>query len=132
AGRGEVGGGGPGGTRCECGRTLPMLERIEGRIPDLIVAPDGTFLVMHFFVVLFKNLQQVDRYQILQDRKETIVARLVARPGADRSGIEAAVRKAVSEATRGTLGTEFQWLEEIPPPGARQRRAVLSPVPPQG
>jgi phenylacetate-CoA ligase len=123
---GDVAVGAPDGIRCECGRTLPMLERIEGRIPDLIVAPDGTFLVMHFFVVLFKNLQQVDRYQILQDRKETIVARLVARPGADRSGIEAAVRKAVSEATRGTLGTEFQWLEEIPLSGAGKRRLVIS------
>ncbi|MEI8166411.1 MAG: AMP-binding protein, partial [Chloroflexales bacterium] len=28
-------------TTCACGRTLPVIERIEGRINDLILTPDG-------------------------------------------------------------------------------------------
>ena len=113
-------------TCCMCGRTLPMLERIEGRIPDLIVAPDGTFLVMHFFVVLFKNLQDVQRYQIVQDERERIRVRLVARPGADVGGIEDTIRRAVGHATRGSLATDFEWVDDIPLTGAGKRRLVIS------
>jgi len=116
----------PRDAQCSCGRTLPMLERIEGRIPDLIVAPNGTFLVPHFFVVLFKNLQSVDRYQIVQTQREQIQARLVARPGARREEVETAVRKAVAGATQGALATQFEWAEEIPLSGAGKRRLVIS------
>ena len=30
-----------GGTKCPCGRGFPLLERLEGRSPDDIVAPEG-------------------------------------------------------------------------------------------
>lgn len=111
---------------CACGRTLPMLAAIEGRVPDLIVVPDGTFLVTHFFVVLFKNLQSVHRYQIHQREAGKMVARLVARPGCDRAAVEDAVLAAVAEATRGRLETRVEWVEAIGLSGAGKRRLVIS------
>lgn len=111
---------------CSCGRTLPMLERVEGRIPDLIVAPDGSFLVMHFFVVLFKNLQSVRHYQVVQAQRDRLRVRLVARPEARRQEIETTIRREVSAATRGSLATDFEWVEEIPLSGNGKRRLVIS------
>ncbi len=118
----------PAGARCPCGRTLPLLERLEGRAADLIWTAAGTALVPHFFVVLFKNLQQIDRYQVVQDRPEAIRVRLVARPGADRRAIESAVRQAVDAASRGALSTGFEWVDAIPLSGAGKRRLVISAV----
>lgn len=112
--------------RCACGRTLPLLASVEGRIPDLVVAPDGTFLVTHFFVVLFKNLQSIHRYQIVQDEPDRIRARLVARPGAPRQELERTIRREVAAATRGSLATEFEWIDEIPLSGNGKRRLVIS------
>ena len=123
---GDVAAAAPEDAHCACGRTLPMLERIEGRIPDLVAAPDGTFLVMHFFVVLFKNLQEVRQYQIVQDERDRIRVRLVARPGAQRSEVETIVRREVAAATRASLLTECEWVDDIPLSGAGKRRLVIS------
>jgi len=123
---GDVAVAAPADARCPCGRTLPLLERVEGRLADLVATPDGAYLVPHFFVVLFKNLHQVHRYQVVQDRPDALRFRLVAKPGADRPGIEAAVSRQLAAATRRTLQSEFEWVEEIPLAGAGKRRLVIS------
>ncbi len=116
------------GARCACGRTLPMLERLEGRVPDLITVPDGTYLVPHFFVVLFKGLQSIYRYQIVQRQPGRMVARLVGREGCNRSRVEEVVRRDVAAATREQIAVEFEWTGDIPLSGAGKRRLVISEV----
>jgi phenylacetate-CoA ligase len=123
---GDVAVAAPRGARCPCGRTLPLLERVEGRLADLVATPDGAFLVPHFFVVLFKNLRQVHRYQVVQDRLDALRIRLVPVAGADREAIQSAVAQAIEAATRGTVRSEFEWVEEIPLAGAGKRRLVIS------
>ncbi len=118
----------PEDARCACGRTLPMLERLEGRVPDLITVSDGTFLVPHFFVVLFKGLQSIYRYQIYQREHERMLVRLVAHPGCDRSAVEQVVRREVATATRQLIIPDFDWVDDIPLSGAGKRRLVISEV----
>ncbi len=125
---GDVGAAAPDDARCTCGRTLPMLEKIEGRVPDLIAVADGTFLVMHFFVVLFKNLQEIHRYQIVQDEVAGIRVRLVPRGEGNRQPIEATVRREIDRATRGQLAVDFEWVDEIPLTGRGKRRLIISNV----
>jgi phenylacetate-CoA ligase len=115
-------------SRCGCGRSLPLLERVEGRVADLIAVPGGTFLVPHFFVVMFKNLQEVHRYQIVQIGSSSIVVRLVAKNRCDPGAVEAVIRREVSMATGDALEVEFEWLDEIPLSGAGKRRLVSSEV----
>jgi phenylacetate-CoA ligase len=74
---GDVAVAAPAGLLCACGRTLPLLDAIEGRLADLVATPDGAFLVPHFFVVLFKTLRQVHRYQVVQERRDSLRFRLV-------------------------------------------------------
>lgn len=123
---GDVAVAAPAGARCACGRQLPLLDRIEGRLADLVTTPDGAHLVPHFFVVVFKNLRQVHRYQVVQEEPDRLLFRLVPVPGADRRQAEAAVGAALAEATHGTLGADFDWVEEVPLSGAGKRRLVIS------
>ena len=116
--------------RCPCGRSLPLLERLEGRVPDLVAVSDGTFLVPHFFVVLFKGLQDIHRYQIRQREIDQLRAVLVGHEGGRRSEVEAVVRREVSAATRGLIVPEIEWVDEIPLSGAGKRRLVISEVSP--
>lgn len=116
----------PENAMCPSGRTLPMMERVEGRVPDLIVVPDGSFLVPHYFVVLFKNLQSIHRYQIVQQVEGRMTAKLVADEGCNRSEVEDTIRRSVEEATRGLIEVDFEWLGDIPLSGAGKRRLVIS------
>ena len=112
--------------RCPSGRTLPMMERVQGRVPDLIVVPDGTYLVPHFFVVLMKNLQSVHRYQVVQKEEGRMTLRLVPHDGCVRSEVEEAIRRQVGEATRDLIEVSFDWTDDIPLTGAGKRRLVVS------
>jgi phenylacetate-CoA ligase len=59
---------------CSCGRTLRLIERIEGRIgSDDILKPDGSKMNYLFFDKMIKNMSDTDlwgnikRFQVIQD-----------------------------------------------------------------
>ena len=125
---GDVGVPAPEDATSACGRSLPLLERVEGRVPDLIVVPGGSFLVMHFFVVLFKNIQAIHRYQVVQEARERLLIRLALRDKSAQAAVEEEVRRALDEATHGALALDFEWVDEIPLTGRGKRRLVISKV----
>jgi len=64
---------------CACGRSLPRITKVEGKVVDMIVTPDGRRLTGHFFPHLLKDFPAVERYQIEQDREDHIIIRLKLR-----------------------------------------------------
>jgi phenylacetate-CoA ligase len=72
-----------GGSTCPCGRTLPTLDRIEGRSDDLIVLPNGQ--VSHALVVLqgLRTVPGVVQLQLIQDDLRRFVLRAVCTDAVD-------------------------------------------------
>lgn len=66
------------GERCACGRGLPVLPTVEGRVQDLLVTPGGgrQFWVNPAFYGL-----PVREAQVVQDRLDRVRARVVPAPG---------------------------------------------------
>lgn len=53
---------------CDCGRTLPLISEIEGRVLDRLVLPDGSRVSAARIPHEFKNLGEVVReFQIIQE-----------------------------------------------------------------
>jgi phenylacetate-CoA ligase len=61
---------------CPCGRGFSILQRLEGRIQDLIILPRGGYLAGEFFPHLFKDFD-ICQYQVIQKTKTTIEIKLV-------------------------------------------------------
>jgi len=52
---------------CPCGRGLPRLREIQGRMVDLIVNPDGQVISVHYLTLLFEDYSaHVRRFQAIQ------------------------------------------------------------------
>ena len=51
---------------CECGRSLPLLEKVEGRVQDAIVTSDGRIVSGPFFAHMMKDCAEVKEFQIHQ------------------------------------------------------------------
>jgi phenylacetate-CoA ligase len=113
-------------TRCECGRELPLIEGVQGRIPDIVVAPDGTYLVVHFFTILFEYISEVRQFQIVQRRPDAITAKIVRANGYDAPRVEARIRDAIAKTTNGSLSVEFEYVGDIPLSPSLKRRFVIS------
>jgi len=113
-------------TLCPCGRAHPTLASIQGRVWDIVHAPNGSALIPHFFVVEFKNLQEISQYQIVQEKESGIVVKLVPRAGCDQQRCEQILRSNISRVTEGSLELEFVWQDQILLSGAGKRRVVVS------
>jgi phenylacetate-CoA ligase len=60
---------------CACGRSMPVLEAIAGRWEDLCVTPGGRQVLR--FDTVFKGVENIREAQILQDRVDRFVIRVV-------------------------------------------------------
>ena len=65
-------------TPCACGRGLPRIGRIEGRVQAIIVGSNGNYVPGTFFAHLFKDYDHVIRqYQVVQERLGSIRLRVI-------------------------------------------------------
>jgi phenylacetate-CoA ligase len=65
-------------TACACGRGLPMVGNIEGRVQSIIQGTDGTFLPGTFFAHYLKDFDHaIQRFQVVQERPGHITFNVV-------------------------------------------------------
>lgn len=112
--------------RCECGRTLPVLERIEGRADDLILLADGTPVHALEVITQLQKVAGVRQVQVVQEALTEFRVRVVTE--AASIGIEAAI-PSVMEAMLGKgIRVRVERVERIEPEAGGKRRAVISRV----
>jgi len=77
---------------CACGRGLPVLQEIQGRATDFVVARDGT--VMHGLALIYtlRDLPGVERFRIEQVSLDQTVVQVVGGPAFDSAAEERIVR----------------------------------------
>lgn len=111
--------------RCECGRGLPLLERIEGRLDDVIVTPDGRRVGR--MDPVFKADLSIREAQIVQEQVDLVRVRVV--PGAEfgarqEEELKQRVRLRLGESMR----VEVERVKGIERTANGKFRAVISKV----
>jgi phenylacetate-CoA ligase len=115
------------GSRCACGRGLPMLREIQGRTTDFVVAADGT--VMHGLALIYvlRDLPGVRQFKIIQDSRSATRVLLVTDSDFDASRLSD-----IPRAFRARLGQDVQvsvsQVDDIPPERSGKFRYVISHV----
>jgi phenylacetate-CoA ligase len=110
---------------CSCGRGLPMLDKLSGRLTDIGVSPSGKSIHVHFFTALFMRIApRVTSFQIVQERPDLIVVTVVPGEGFDQA------REEIVSTTQGYVGADVQVelviVDEIPPTSGGKRRLFIS------
>lgn len=111
---------------CRCERGGALVERITGRLEDVVVTPEGRFLSRLDFV--FKEMPFVQEAQMIQETKTSLRIRIVPRKGfskTDEDRIVANIRERAGD------GMEFQFelVDHIPRMANGKFRYVISKVP---
>ncbi len=118
----------PSGRHCPCGRGLPLLERVEGRVADYVVAPDGKLISG---ISLTENLALlvpgIAQFQIVQESLTRFRFRIVRGPLFGPRSLER-LRQLVS--TRFGAQVEFtcEYLDRIPREASGKYRFCVSKV----
>lgn len=67
--------------KCDCGRTLPLLQSVHGRAYDLLLMPDGRQVHPESAIYVFEDLQKVDKFfskfQVIQTSVDELVINVV-------------------------------------------------------
>jgi phenylacetate-CoA ligase len=64
--------------KCRCKSAFPLMEIKQGRVSDLIVAPNGQFLRANFFSTLLQKNKEIKKYQIVQEAQDKLKLFLVS------------------------------------------------------
>ena len=111
---------------CACGRTLPLLTALEGRVEDILHLPDGTFLHPMAIWAIFKHRVEVLRYQLIQHETARFEIRLVT---TDQQTYQKLL-PAILQDLRALLGKSARidpsFHEQLEMPGTGKFRAVIS------
>lgn len=112
---------------CACGRGLPVLEDVQGRTTDFVVAHDGT--VMHGLALIYtvRDLPGVERFRIEQLSINQTIVKLVAGPAFDRAAEERIVRDFKAR-LGGGVDIRVERVAEIANEASGKFRYVVSQV----
>jgi len=113
---------------CPCGRTLPVLARLEGRADDLLVRTDGGRV--HESVVL-KGLYSVAgvlEVRVVQHDLRRVGVELVVAPGTDGEEVTRRVERTLHHLLGAdpAVAVAARLVAEIPPSAGGKRRMVVS------
>ncbi len=108
--------------RCPCGRALPLLERVEGRSNDSIVAPDGRSINSLGLIYSVREIEGIERFRICQKAVDTFHVQLVANENLPRDA-EERLRLKWSQLLRAPLQVTFD-ISRNSHPSARVNSAI--------
>jgi len=114
---------------CPCGRGLPLMSKVTGRIYDMFVLPDGSQIYGHRFTTFFyDHVDKVSNFQIHQTNKDRAVVRIVPTETCDRGIISTMVEKTFKEYTGGQMLFEIRFVDEIAKESSGKYRFAKSDV----
>jgi phenylacetate-CoA ligase len=114
---------------CGCGRGLPLIEKVIGRVADFLVRRDGSFVagvsLVEKTVTVFPGVEQL---QIVQESLDVFVLNLVMGPGYDRAS-EAGLRGVIHEQFGADVEVRISDLRRIPQERNGKYRFAVCNVP---
>jgi phenylacetate-CoA ligase len=112
---------------CACGREMPVLEELVGRLEDTVIGPDGRETVR--FHGIFVGLPCIREGQIVQKTYTQFLIRLAVAPGFGDEE-KKVIRQRFAERL-GPIDLKFEFVDQIERTERGKFRAVISHVPRQ-
>jgi phenylacetate-CoA ligase len=116
-----------GANQCACGRGLPLLQDIQGRSTDFVVAADGTVMHGLSLIYILRDLPGVKSFKVVQESKQLTRVLLVT----DEAFAPDSVAK-IEAGFRQRLGAEVSvvvdLVESIPAEKSGKFRYIISHV----
>jgi phenylacetate-CoA ligase len=99
---------------CPCGRNLPLLEKLRGRVSETIRLPDGRQFIVAVLEIDFKDeLQSSFQAQINQVEDYRLLWRIVPLLSTDREALSQRIL-VKSKSIFGDIKVEVEFVEKIP------------------
>ena len=112
---------------CSCGRGLPLLEVVEGRIVDHFKARDGRLVWGAFLIPLMPLLGPVEQFQIVQTALDRLEFRVIAAGPLAEDKFDQ-VRQAVKKVLGADVQAELVLVDSLPTTPVGKHRYTVCEV----
>jgi len=112
---------------CSCGRGLPLIDKIVGRIVDMLVSSDGSFIQPFIFNGLRDFAADVERYRVVQNVKGEADLYLKVSSSFNMDQLEK-IKKSLDEVLDNRLSIKCHIVDELPFSTAGKYRLVISNI----
>jgi phenylacetate-CoA ligase len=113
--------------RCSCGRSLPLLERVDGRKTDFIVSPDGRMIHGLALIYLVRELSGIVNFRITQKRLTSFEVEIERNPEYDPR-CEEHMRNGFIRRLRAPVEVKVRYVESIAPTANGKTRHIVSEI----
>jgi phenylacetate-CoA ligase len=110
---------------CTCGRSMPVIKEVVGRIEDTVVGPDGRQMVR--FHGIFINQPHIIEGQIIQESLNQIRVKIVPTAGFEQSDEDDIIHRVQQRLGNGITVT-VERVESIPRTKSGKFKSVISKV----
>jgi phenylacetate-CoA ligase len=110
---------------CACGRGLPLLARVDGRVLDTIRTPAGHALPGEFFPHMLKDVPGLARFQLVQRELDRLDLTIVRGAGFDEDSL-AYIRREVGKVLGESVRLECHFTDDIPLTRSGKLRVTVS------
>jgi phenylacetate-CoA ligase len=112
---------------CPCGRTLPRLQRVEGRRTDFLLTPRGK--LMHALAVIYvlREVPSIREFQVVQEQIDRVVVKVAGGEGFS-TATAAAIRTRLGALFDGETEVRVECVDAIARPLSGKHRYVVSQV----
>ncbi len=114
---------------CSCGRPYELLERVEGRVFDLIVGTNGNRVPGNYFTLYLRKIPGVDQFQVIQKKDLSMRVLLIVNDQFTEDG-KAKIISGLTEKLGSNLQLEIDQVNDIPPTSSGKHRWVISEASP--
>jgi phenylacetate-CoA ligase len=118
----------PSANLCSCGRSLPLMESLEGRVADYVVTPDGSLISGISLTENFAmQLPEIKQLQIIQERRDFMVFKVV-RGESFSAGSEEKIKNLALERFGPKVSFKCEYVDHIPQEATGKYRFCISKV----
>ncbi|WOX56278.1 phenylacetate--CoA ligase family protein [Methanoculleus palmolei] len=116
------------GNPCTCGRSYPLLERVEGRVQDFIVTKDHRLISMTAVNMHSSVFDNVAQFQFYQSKKGEVLMRIVKKPGYTYRDTERILRELGRKFENG-VDVTIRFVGKIPRTRRGKYRFLIQDLP---
>jgi len=101
---------------CRCGRNYPLIERVEGRVQEFLVAKDGSLvpLAPALFSIHDAKWSMVKKVQFVQEEIGKVTIRVVKDRASAESDVKSYLLGVLSKRLEGRCELSIEFVEDIP------------------
>ena len=112
---------------CSCGKGLSLMKSIEGRDTDIVVTPEKKFIFVQTFTVLFKSIDGLEQFQVIQEKIDKLEVNLIKNDRFRDENLDY-IKNEIQTYVGNDMDININFIKSIPPTKSGKRRFVISKV----